>query len=395
MQVGIGFSAESDHIKAAKEAVDNAMPGINKGKVDLAFLFSTIKFNHPLVLKTIAESLKNIPLLGLNTPAVMFNLGIYSNGLLVVLFSLPEGIYFNTACVKEVSTKTALASGEKLGEELLYGCQGVRRNLSIIFSDGCIADKQNIIFGLQEKIGRSFPMVGASTCGLNARTEKACLYFGSLALNDAVCGILFGDKLNFGLGIKHGWQPLGKPRKITRSSGNTINEIDDKAGVDLYQEYLAKNVSGLKKNLGRISTFYPLGIDITRKKEYLLRSLSSIEDDGSLVFNGDTPQGSTVRLMISSKESCLESTRQAAKLAKKSLGNQKPKLLLVFNSLARAILLGRQENMEIEIIKDVFGKDTPIAGVYTLTEQAPLSSAIYLGKSYFHNNSIAILAIAG
>ena len=395
MQVGIGFSTENDHIKAAKEAVSKAISGINREKADLALFFSAVKFNHPLVLKTITDALDDIPILGLSTPAVISNQGVSKNGLIIVLFSFPEEIYFNTTCVKEVSEKTALAAGEKLGEELLYGCKGVRRNLSIIFSDGYIQNGQDIAFGLQKRVGKSFPLVGASTYNQNTKTEKTSLYFNGSALNDAACGILFGGRLNFGLGIKHGWRPLGRPRKITFSSGNMINEIEGKAAANIYQEYFAKDTPGLKKDLRRISTFYPLGINITGEKEYLLRSLSSIRYDDSLIFNGDIPQDSTVKLMVSSKESCLESTRQAAELAKKTLENQKTKLILVFNSWARSVLLGRQENLEIEIIKDVFGKDAPIAGAYTSAEQAPLSSTSYLGRPYFHNNSIAILAIAG
>jgi hypothetical protein len=395
MQVGIGFSAENDHIKAAKEAVNQAISGIGGVKADLALLFSAVKFNHPLVLKTITEALDDIPLLGLSTPAVISSQGASRSGLIIVLFSFPKETYFNTTCVNDVSEKTALAAGEKLGEDLLYGCKGVRRNLSIVFSDGHISDGQDIALGLQKRVGKSFPMVGASTYNQNTKSEKTSLYFGNLALNNAACGILFGGRLNFGLGVKHGWHPLGKPRKITLSSGNTINEIEGKAAACLYQEYFAKDTFGLKKDLRRISTFYPLGINIPGEEEYMLRSLSSIRYDDSLVFNGDIPQESTVKLMVSSKESCLESTRAAAELAKKNLENQKAKLILVFNSWARSMLLGRQENSEIETIKDVFGKDAPIAGAYTSAEQAPLSSASYLGRPYYYNNSIAILAIAG
>ena len=387
MQIGVGFSSNNDHIKAAQEAFNEASSAINRRRADLALLFNTLKLSHPLVLKTIRDSLGDTPLLGLSSPSIIVNRGSYKNGLAIALFSFPDDIYFNTTCVKEISLNNTSSSGEKLGDDLLYGCKGIRRNLSIIFLDGQIPEGENIIFGMQKKVGRSFPMVGASTLGP--------VYFNNSILNNAACGILFGGKLNFGLGVKHGWQPLGKPRRVTLSSGNTAQEIDNKAAASLYQEYFAKDSSSLRKELKHISPFYPLGIDISGKKEYLLRSLSSIGESGSLAFNGDIPQGSRIRLMISSKEHCLESTRQAAKLAKESLRNQKAKFILIFNSLARSMLLGRQENIEIDAIKKVFGADVPILGAYTLAEEAPLNSTDYLGTPYFHNNSIAILAMAG
>ena len=387
MQIGVGFSSNNDHIKATQEAFNKAASAINRRRPDLALLFNTIKLNHPLVLKTIRDSLEDIPLLGLSSPSIIVNQGSYKNGLAIALFSFPEDIYFNTTCVKEISGDNASASGEELGEDLLYGCKGIRRNLSIIFLDGQIPEGRNIIFGMQKRVGRSFPMVGASALGP--------IYFNNSILNNAACGILFGGKLNFGLGVKHGWQPLGKPRRVTLSLGNTALEIDNKPAARLYQEYFAMDNASLRNDLKHIAPFYPLGIDISGKKEYLLRSLSSIDESGSLAFNGDMPQGSRIRLMISSKDYCLESARQAAELAKKGLRNQKAKFVLVFNSLARSRLLGRQENIEIEAINKVFGADVPILGAYTLAEQAPLNSTDYLGMPYFHNNSIALLAMAG
>jgi hypothetical protein len=395
MQIGIGFSVERDHIKAVKEAVEKAKINISREKVDLVLVFNTINFNHPLVLSTISELLNNAPLLGLSSPAVMHNQGVSNNGLLIILFSFSEETYFNTACVKEISVKGAHASGEKLGEELLYGCKGIRRNLSIVFSDGYIPEGQKITLGIQNKVGRSFPIIGASSSAKNTGEGKTCLYHNAFSLNDAACGILLGGKLGFGLGIKHGWQPLGKPRKVTRSLGNVVNEIDNKPAVNLYEEYFNKDLNGIKKEINRISSLYPLGISVDRENEYLLRSLTSILNDGSLFLNGEVPEGSAVRLMISSRSSCLKSTKEAAYAAKNNLGNQEAKIILIFNSSARASILGRERNMEIEEILKVFGKDAPMAGVYTAAEYAPFSDDDYLGRSYFHNNSIAVLAITG
>ena len=309
---------------------------------------------------------------------------------MVILFSLAENTYFNTACVKDISEKTTLIAGEELGEKLLYGCKDVRRNLSVIFSNAEAVYSSNFISGLQERLGRSFPLVGASI----ADHKESCLYFGSEILNNAACGILWGGKLNFNLGIEHGWQPLGKPRYVTRAQGDIVNEIDGAPAINLYKEYFAKEIPELKRELKRLSVFYPLGMRISEKKEYLLRSIISIESDGSLVFRGEIPQGSSVRLMISSKEACLSSASSAAKTALKNTGGKKIKFALIFNSLSRNVILGRQATQEIKLIRDILGEDVPLAGIYTSAEQAPLNSINYLGKAYFHNNSIAVLTIA-
>jgi len=395
MRVGIGVSTELDYIKAAREAVEKAKIAINAQNIDFALLFTTTEFSHPLVLQTTAHLIDPIPLLGASSTMIISSLGPLKHGLMLILFSLGEGAYFNAACVKDIAVKTTLAAGEELGEKLLYGCKNVHRNLSVVFSSTDTAGCSNLVTGMQEKLGSSFPLVGGSLPKTTEHQEN-CVYCGSELLNDAACGILWGGKLNFGLGIEHGWQPLGKPRQITRSGLDTVNEIDGVTAVNLYKEYFGKEIPELKRELKRLSVFYPLGIAISQKKEYLLRSVASIKNDGSLLFRGETPEGSTIRLMISSKDSCLSSARQAAQTAMNNLRGKKIKFALVLNSLSRYALLGRLAEQEISIVQDTLGEEVPLAGIYTSAEQSPLNSINYtnLGKSYFHNNSIAVLAIA-
>jgi len=140
---------------------------------------------------------------------------------------------------------------------------------------------------------------------------------------------------------------------------------------------------------------YPIGIYLPGEEEYLLRNILSIEEDGALVFQGDVPQDSQIRLMIGTKESCLTATQQAIDEVKNGLGNHACDFVFVFDSVSRYILLGRQANKELEIIKEKLGKDIPIIGIYTYGEQAPLRAVNYQGRVYFHNQTIAILGIGG
>jgi hypothetical protein len=331
--------------------------------------------------------------MGCSGAAVISRQGIFKHGLLLMLLKLPKDISFNAGCVKNIiETKTALGAGEELGEKLLSGFKDIRRDLGMIFTDGLMPNSTDLILGLQQRLGRSFPVVGASASD-NLRFLRAYLYFNQEVFSDAACGILWGGKLNFGLGIKHGWKPLGKPRSVTKSSGNIVYEIDGAPAVNVYEEYLASDLIKLRKELKYISILYPIGIYLTGEEEYLLRNIRSIEDDGSLIFQGNVPQDSTIRLMIGTKESCLAATSQALEEAKKGLSGQPSNFIFIFDSISRYILLGRQANKELEIIKEGLEKDVPIMGIYTYGEQAPLRATSYQGQTYFHNQTIAILGI--
>jgi len=392
MNISLGFSENKDHIQAANEAVSQAIVGLGKNRGDVAIIFTTIEFAHPLVLKIANNLLGDIPILGCSSLGIITNKGIFKHGFAILLINLNQQTFLNVASVKDVNKKTPIAAGRELGEKLLYGCKDVRRSLSLIFSDGLISDGTSLINGLQENLGRSFPLIGASASD-NLAFTKTFQYFNKDVLTDSCCGLLFGGKINFGFGIKHGWKALGKIRYVTKAEGNIIKEINGEPAVKLYEDYFAKDVLELAKELRRISIFYPIGIYLQGEKEYLLRNILSIKDDGSLVTQGDIPQNSQIRLMIGTKDSCLAAAVASCIEAKRNLGAQKTKFVMVFDAASRFTLLGRQYTKELEIIKAAFGENTPLIGIYTYGEQAPLKSINYLGRAYFHNQSINILAL--
>lgn len=393
IKVGIGLSREKDPVKAAGEAIEKAKINLRQENVSLAFVFATTELSCASLLKTISASLPGVPVIGCSGAAVISNQGIFQHGVAIMLLGLTEGIYFNTARVEDVSSSPFL-SGEKLGENLLYAFKDIRRDLGVLFCDGLMRESHNIIRGLQEKLGKSFPLLGASASD-NLRFFKTYVYFNQEARSNAACGIIWGGKINFGLGIKHGWRPLGKPRYVTKSKDNIVYEIDSLPAAKLYEEYLASNLGELKKELSHISRLYPIGVYLSGEEEYLLRNIVSIEDDGSLVLQGDVPEKSQIRLMIGTKDSCLAATYQAVEAVKKDLAGKAVDFVFIFESVSRYLLLRRQANKELEIIKEGLGRNTPLIGIYTYGEQGPLNAIDYRGMVYSHNQTITLLGMGG
>lgn len=394
IHIGIGISAQKDTLKAVKEALRLAKENLTAAKANLAIVFSTIEFANPDIQREIGLALEPAQVLGLSSFAIITNQGILNKGIAIMLLGVSGDVYLNTAFIKNISAKSASVAGEELADKLLYGFKNIRRTVSMVFSDGLILDAYALINGLQEKLGRSFPLVGACASD-NLAFNKTYIYYNGQAYSDAACAIVWGGKLNFGLGIKHGWKALGKPRRVTKSKGNIAYEIDGLAAVAVYKDYFASDLNKLRKELRLISILYPIGIYLAGEEEYLLRNILSIEDNGALVLQGNIPEGSVIKLMIGTKESCIAATERAAEEVKNGLYGRQPNFVFVFDSVSRYILLGRQANKEIEIIKKRFGPDTPILGAYTYGEQAPLKAIGYQGRAYFHNQAISVLGLGG
>jgi len=407
MDIGIGISQQKNITSALEEALWQAKAQLGKEKINIAFLFSCPEFASPSLLKTLHLYLPHTPLVGASTLAVIFNSHIYRHSLALCLIH-SENLKISVAAVKDIQKRNAFLAGEELGTKLLQDFKFERRDFAMVFSNGLLEESSSLIRGLQDRLGTSFPLVGACASD-NLRFKETYLYFNDELLTDGAVGILFGGKIIFNLSSRHGWKPLGKIRRITQSKGNILIKIDDRPAVSLYEDYFARDLPSLKKDLKYLSTLYPIGIYLEGEEEYLLRNILYIEDDGSLICQGDVPQDSTIRLMIGTKESCLSATQQATEELMRGISTsvsikKQINIVFIFDSASRYVLLRRSAEEELKLVQNTVQKNIPnkleysdsnipIIGLYTYGEQAPLKALYYMGKSHFHNQSIVLTTI--
>lgn len=397
IHVGVGVSNNRRHKLAILEAVSQARRNLHQRKTSLIIVFASFEFAFPYLLKIIDDLVgPDVPLVGATSNVILTNEGFFHYGIAIALISAEEA-YINTGVVKGALTNLR-ARGDELGKQLLLDIKDAQRHFNLFFSDELITDSPEFLRGIYLRLGSSFPVIGATFASENIHLKKTYQFFNREVLSSSVVGLLWAGKIDFGIGAKHGWKPIGKPYRVNKLDKSIIKEIEKKPAVSLYEDYFAKDASELKKELKRISCLYPLGINIPGEDEYLLRNIISIEDDGSLCCRGEVPQDSQVQLMIGTKESCLLAAKEAAQEARRSFAQEvflkegNINIILVFYSASRLYLLGRQVNEELEIINSHF-PDIPIIGLCTYTEQVPLKTVNFAGKTYCHNQTITILAI--
>lgn|GEM_PF-215676 len=403
LDIGIGLSSGKNAAMAAEEITRQAKANkLTKNKVDLALLFTSPEFSSANFLRTINNMLGGIPVVGLTGPAIFSNQGIFKHGAVLTLLSLPEGALFSSACAKDIKIKPGLDTGEEIGDKLLYGIRNITRCLGLLFFDRMVEDGPNIISGMQDHLGRSFPCVGVFPSD-HFHPLRTSLYFNQSIVTDGCAGIVLGGKIYCGIGTKHGWKPLGKPHTVSASAANIIKSIDGQPAVKLYEEYLACDLNRLKKEIKELSTSYPVGVFVPGETEYILRSVHSVSDDGSLICQGNIPEGSVIRLMISTKETCLKATYEAVAEAAKNVSNPMVKfgktktsqLAIAFSSFSRYNLLRRDAARELEIIRESLAPGTPVIGMYSGCQLAPLMAMGYRGQSYLHNQTVSVLLLEG
>ena len=391
--VGLGTSKEKDSFRAAREAALLARAAIKKDYIDLVIVFCSIDYKPENVVKGIKQIVPEAKIIGCSGTSIIMptEIGKYS----IAVLAIKSGdIKFGLSFASNLNEKDIRIAGQELAKMSMHNLPSAKRDIFLMLSDGLIKNPSELINGVQDILGRSFPLIGGAASD-DLKFTRTCQYYQNKIFTNAAVGVLLGSINNFGLGIKHGWKPLGKPHKITFCKGNVINKINGKPAINMYIDYFGQEAQELYKiKLSRIAVLYPIGINIPGEDEFIIRNVLQAREDGSLVCQGDIPADSQINLMIGSKDFCIQAAKDAALEAKKELKNKPASLIIIFDSITRSKLLGRNSFEEIRSVREILGMSAPIIGFYTYGEAAPLKALNYRGKSYFHNATIAILAIA-
>jgi hypothetical protein len=185
-------------------------------------------------------------------------------------------------------------------------------------------------------------------------------------------GALISGKLAVGIGAAHGWRPVGKYYRVTRSNGPWIRSLENLSPTEIYARLFGRTPRDwCFPPLNSLVRMYPLGIEQNSSEEesqWLVRSAIRTESDGSLRMNTTTPEGKIAHLLVGNEPDCLEAARQAARqalLAYRISSSVQPCLALVLVDSAWRLLLQSQPGEEARVVSEALGGQVPIAGGYT------------------------------
>lgn len=394
LSIGIGFSKNENPYHAAQDAAVQARIQINQQPADLVLVYATPSYSRLEAIAVIRELFAESKVLGCSTSGLILPSAIETSGIAVLaLASASKQFETGYAHIKNLKGQNPDFAAAELSKRLLKNFEGRSRHFCFLLFDGFSEKGPLLLHGLKQSLGHFSPIVGGGSFD-NFFFEKSYQYFDGEVMTDAACALMLGGQAVAGLSSQHGWKPLGKPRVIDKAERNIIRRINGKKGIAIYEELLGEQATSLfLSRVSRARLFYPLGILVEEPNGYLIRHVVDIQNDGSLVCQGDIPQGVEVHVMIGSKDSCRQAAVQAAREAKQALLGREPKLALIFESAARQKLLGQSAFQEIQDIKEVLGEDIPLFGLYTYGEIAPLSTTPDSKSCFLQNGTINILLL--
>ncbi len=385
---GVGVSLKTDSRQAGVEACKNALSGVSNPS--LIVVFCSVKLNQEEVILGVREISGTIPLIGCSSAGEITNEGVYDGSVVVMAIESDKMkvVLGSGGEVKAGARKAGARLAQDIKDQIFFDSKYILFLTDVLNGNGA-----DVVRGIKDVLGNDYFIVGGAA-GDDFMFKETYQYLNDKVLKSSAVGVGISGNMAIGVGVRHGWTPIGIPMKVTKSKGAVLEELDGKPALSMYEDYFGKKAEEIKKEpLARMAITYPLGMGVEGNSELLIRDPITVDEKGAITCAAEIPEGSEIRLMIGSKEDAIKAAKDAAMQAREQLKGKEVKAVIIFDCIARKKLFGRDAFDEIEVIKSVLGENVPMVGFYTYGEIAPLGGDVLKCNSSFHNETSVILAL--
>jgi hypothetical protein len=225
--------------------------------------------------------------------------------------------------------------------------------------------------------------------------ERTWVLDGGEPLENVATAVgLYGDALLVGHGCSGGWTEFGPERQVTQSDGNVLYELDGQPALALYKNYLGD----LAAQLPSSALLFPLALRASSGNAgTVVRTILAVDEASqAMVFAGDMPVGSTVRLMRTSVDNLVTSAEQAGQRAVQLLGHPGGHkdaegaacvLAVSVSCIGRRLVMGERTEEEVEAVVEQLPQGAVHGGFYSYGEIAPANST---NVAELHNQTMTL-----
>lgn len=353
---------------------------LDSGSVQLIFLFGDVSALEDAVHVNHFQSYyPNAYIVGASTAGTIESETVSSHAMVATLIAFDQG-WVDVVSMEDLDNATLEERSRKLIEQL----PSEKLRHVFVLMDGIKLNGSLLVKGLNS-VNKKLSITGGLAGDQFTFDRTLVLSDGLAQERKAVAIGFYGDSLHVSVGCESGWEEFGAERIVTRSEGNVVYEIDNKPALKLYEDYLGEFIKDLPKS----GLPFPLNIRSKSGDKEVVRVMMGINEDKSLFYAGDVPQGSIVRLMKTNVNNLVEGSEQSASSINPY--NDKPSLALVVSCSGRRAVLKQMVDEELMVIGEKLGKNTHLCGFYSFGELAPFSDNLQECK--LHNQTMTLTVI--
>jgi hypothetical protein len=373
-KAGVGMSRHHNPSIAGREAAEQALENAGvANKPDFVFMFASIGYEQHVLLRAVRQTTGGALLSGCSAEGTINGDDADESNFSVVVTAISsDELQWTNGLATGLSAEPH-AIGQRVAQDLLPHLSAETIGL-FVFLDGWIDNLHNFFAGLEGNLPseRFLPLWGGGAGNNYILGEPTYQYCDDEVISGGVSYALLSGKAQASWALSHSLLPIGGERKVTRSQGNIIYEIDGKPAVEVLREYLPEHALTDKRDWMRYAVSLALCFkapSYMKDEEYVVRGVPQLNlTDGSVTVQTEVSEGTSVWFSSRDKEKISNGFDRMAAQIKEQLGGAQPNLVLQFECLTRGKMMFR-EREKLQILKrfrQSLGPDAPWAGFYTV-----------------------------
>lgn len=361
--------------------LDEQLASLRMPEAGLLLVFGSVDhLTRPGLFDKLRAAVPQASLLGCSTAGEITSQGV-DEGSCVLTATRFEHTRLTEASTSLAGMEDSFAAGERIGRQIA----APDLKAVLVFGPGVRINGSALVNGITSIIGTEIPITGGLAGDGGAFRQTFTLGAEGVDDNKVVAVGFCGDALNFGHGSFGGWEPFGPARKVTRSAGNVLYELDGEPALEIYKRYLGEHAQGLPAS-GLLFPFAMLGED--HGAIGLIRTILGIDEaTGSLTLAGEIDANGYLKLMHASTDKLVGGAESAARAAATMLGNPEKGLAILVSCVGRKLVMGNRVDEEVEAVGEVFGSQAVLAGFYSYGEISPFTPGT---SCKLHNQTMTI-----
>lgn len=403
-QVGVGASQVHDGKSAGKEAATKALQAGKIQQPSIWLVMASAEYDHQAILNGVLET-ANAPLVGGSSGGEIANAEALQYSVVVGAIKSNDVKFYNYIVNK--FNQDQIKAGKLLADQLnkIEKKQNGLKALLLWF-DGIQSQGNNLLQGLDSF--RSNIVINGVGTGDSEDFSKSYQYFNNQVFHDSVVGLAIQGELVVKSMVLNNWHPLGNKLSVTKVEKNVLYEINNMPALEVYKKYIGAERS---LSLPAVSWEYPLAkiignLDSNQQAMAVGQALPQpvveprpivrVDDKNqSLILNADLNEGDELTIAAVYRHDLLMGSEVVGQLMRDSLLGARVLMGINFHSLGRRMMLGQRASEEITRIREAYGKDIPMIGMYgfgeigstTLKEKSDI-------KRKFYNESAVVMVLA-
>ena len=173
---------------------------------------------------------------------------------------------------------------------------------------------------------------------------------------------------------------VGKPAKVTKSSGHILMEVNDRPVVDYFSDLGLTKASETQYAMSSL----PFMLDYEDNTPSVSKVFIGLTPEKYAICAGAMPEGSTLYIGVFDKQDVLLTTGNAIESMKKEMQNASG--LLIYSCISRNMSMGANLLDELDLVKDNAG-GLPFMMAYSGGEICPTQVSETRAVNRFHNNA--------